>query len=117
MTSTLSSKALKPVYKFFLTTFIFTSFHSLFYSQEKIDFEFKNTSLRDALEFLNDNYDVPLVFQDSIPNKIINKVCNKCNREDAISKILKDTDLLWIKSNLQYIVYKSRYPMDFFISG
>ena len=71
MTSTLSSKALKPVYKFFLTTFIFTSFHSLFYSQEKIDFEFKNTSLRDALEFLIDNYDVPLVLQDSIPNKII----------------------------------------------
>ena len=117
MTSTLSSKTIRPAYKFFLTTFIFTSFHGFIFSQGKIDFEFENTSIRDALEHLIDSYDVPLVFQDSIPKKIINKVCNKCKIEDAISKILKDTDLLWIKSNLQYIVYKSRYPMDFFISG
>ena len=117
MASTLSSKTIKSTYKFFLLTYILTLFHSSIFSKEKINFEFENTSIKDALQILINKYNTPLIFQDSIPNKIINSTCRECTKEDALSKILKDTNLLWTKSNLQYIVYKSRHSMEFFISG
>ena len=52
MASTLSSKTIKSTYKFFLLIYILASFHSYVFTKEKIDFEFENTSIKDALQIL-----------------------------------------------------------------
>ena len=56
MASTLSSKTIKLTYKFFLLTYILASFHSSIFSKEKIDFEFENTAIKDALQILINKY-------------------------------------------------------------
>ena len=46
-----------------------------------------NTRASVDLEALINKYNTPLIFQDSIPNKVISSTCRECTKEDALSKI------------------------------
>ena len=113
MISTRSSKKIKSLKKYFIITLISAGLHYPAFPQKKIEFEFKNTSLKEALIKLIDEYNISLIFKDSIPDNYINSICIRCDDEDAVSEILKNTNLSWIKSDDQYIIYKSKNTPKF----
>ena len=117
MISALSSKIIKPDYKFLIIALIFLGFKIPLFSQGSIKFDFNGLELKPALQRLIEDHNVSIVFSDSIPNTSITAKCNGCNTDEAVSIVLSSTDLTWEKSNSQYIVLLPQPETYFTISG
>ncbi len=78
-------------------------------AEQLIDFEFKNISLREALNYLINTYNIPLAFQDKdVEGKMVTINCNSCTIDRALNLILKDTLLSWEKSGRQYVIFNAQ---------
>ena len=81
-------------------------------SGQTIAFHFKQILLKNALEYLIINYDIPIAYQDDkIKDVIISAKCDKCTIKDAFKEILKDTDFTWKKVGNQYIISLQKEKM------
>jgi hypothetical protein len=76
---------------------------------QTISFHFDQVLLKDALEYLIENYDIPLAYQEEqIKNVKISAKCEKCEIEDALDSILYKTGFSWKKVGIQYIIIESK---------
>lgn len=81
---------------------------TLSYAQQAdktIDFNFKNELLKNALEFITNEYKIPIVYQDNLIKDIrITSECKDCSLEAALNTILESSPLKWSRFGSQYIL-------------
>ena len=74
-------------------------------SSKTITFHFDQVLLKNALEYLIKNYEIPIAYQDDqIKGIKISAKCDKCMIKDALQVILRDTEFTWKKVGNQYII-------------
>ena len=95
---------------------LFTLFQQIF-SQNLISFDFKDTPLKTALLKLSNEYKIPIIFAETIPNPIINSNCNKCSETEAITSILSSTYLTWDKNKNQFVIISPIIENNFSVKG
>jgi len=72
-----------------------------------ISFDFKNEPLKTVLNFIIDEYRIPVVYQDDqIKNIVITASCDNCDIETSLDRILYNLPLIWRKIGTQYIITK-----------
>ena len=86
-------------------------------AQKKVNFQYNNIELKTALNNLINEYQLSIVFPDTIPNTPITQSCIDCSQDEALSLILSSTYLKWEKSNSQYIILIPDYNQNYSISG
>jgi len=85
---------------------IFSSFSFAQQSEHFRTFKYENVQLRDALNYLINEYNTPLVFQDKDVDSIkVSANCKSCKIDVALNLILKNTPLKWKKVEHQYIIF------------
>jgi len=78
-------------------------------SEHLITFRYNNIHLIDALNYLINEYSIPVVFQDKdVDSKKVSANCESCKIDVALNLILNDTSLKWKKVEKQYIIFKAQ---------
>ena len=105
MEPTRSSKALAIYKKYFrLTPALYFCLLGL-YGQEKITFKFNKTKVSSALNYLIDKHNLTIVYPSNIDEYTDSSTCEGCDREEALSSVLKGTSLTFKKFGNQFVVY------------
>lgn len=77
--------------------------------QNGIFFDVKEQTLSTVIDSLISQYRFSVVYQDSyLANVIISAKCEGCSEEEAISMLLKNTELRWSKKNNQFIIISEK---------
>ena len=105
MEPTRSSKALIIYKKYFRLIPAFYFCLLGLYGQEKITFKFDKTEVSTALNYLIDKHNLTIVYPSNIGEYIDSSTCENCDREEALSSILKGTSLTFEKFENQFVVY------------
>ena len=99
---------------FFIFIFPISGFCS---PENSINYKFKNIPLKSALQELIINNQLSIIYSDSIPNQIITTSCFQCTDDKAISSLLSTTELIWEKTESQYIITLPIHQPEYSISG
>ena len=117
MEPTQSSKAL-VLYKKYLRIIPAIYFSLLgLYGQEKITFNFYKTDVSFALDHLIDKYNLTIVYPDEIEEYTTSSSCENCDKEEALSAILKGRTLSFEKFGNQFVVYFEKEKTIFSLYG
>ena len=82
-----------------------------------IQFNFSNTKLSSAFEYLQGKYNVTITYnQEIIGDIVVNSICKECNLQEALNRLLKNTPFLWKKTD-SLIVITPRSNENGSISG
>jgi ferric enterobactin receptor len=74
-------------------------------SDKSISYHFEQISLRDALNYLIQRFNVPLVYQDAqVEHIFISERCHGCTIEEGLNNLLLKYGLGWHKINTQLII-------------
>ena len=105
-----------PRYCFRLSFWLFTA---ILNSQSlNITYNYKDISLQTAVLDLIIRYQLSIIFPDELGDDLsISAVCNECSADNALSRILVQTDLVWKKSGNQYTIFKPAKPLRFSLAG
>lgn len=103
-----------------LLLLVFFAYNPTF-SQESsgIFFEYNNLPLSAVIDSLISEHELPIVYQDKyLENVRVSVECHGCSAEEAVSKILDQTPLLWIKRKNQFIIISEKeLPNTYNLSG
>ncbi len=103
ITNTFSIKQCLPV-SILLSFFLFKPLFPQDTNQP-VNFLYSNTSLESSLESLIEKYRLSIVYLDhQVQGKIINSECVDCSGDEALTKLLEGTSLIWVKNGDQYII-------------
>ena len=117
MEPTQSSKALVIYKKYFrLTPALYLCLLGL-YGQEKITFKFNKTEVSSALNYLIDKHNLTIVYPSNIDEYTDSSTCEGCDREEALSSVLKGTSLTFEKFGNQFVVYFKKAKTIFSLYG
>ena len=117
MEPTQSSEAL-VLYKKYLRIISAIYFSLLgVYGQEKITFNFDKTDISSALDYLIDKYNLIIVYPDEMEEYTNSSSCENCDKEEALSSILKGTTLSFEKFGNQFVVYFEKAKTIFSLYG
>ncbi len=117
MEPTQSSKELVIYKKYFRLTPAIYFFLLGLYAQEKITFNFNKTEVSSALNYLIDKHNLTIVYPSNIDEYTDSSVCENCDREEALSSVLKGTSLTFEKFENQFVVYFKKAETVFSLYG
>ena len=117
MEPTRSSKTLVIYKKYFrLTPVLYFCLLGL-YAEEKITFNFNKTEVSSALNYLIDKHNLTIVYPSNIDEYTDSSTCKNCDREEALSSVLKGTSLTFEKFGNQFVVYFEKAKTVFSLYG
>ena len=105
-----------PRYCFGLSFWLFTA---ILNSQSlNITYNYKDISLQTAVQDLISRYQLSIIFPDELGDDLsISAICNECSADNALTRILAQTNLVWKKSGNQYTIFKPTKPLRFSLGG
>ena len=84
---------------------LFLSVSSTHSQNSSIQFKYRDVPLKVALDTLVNNYELNIVYRDQIVSGVYTSgSCKNCTVEEAISALLKNSDLEWKRNKSQYII-------------
>ena len=97
---------------------LFLSVSPTYSQNSSIQFNYRDISLKVALDALVDTYELNIVYRDQIVSKVYTRgSCNNCSPEEALSALLENSDLEWKKNQSQYVIIRKNQHSDRSISG
>ena len=97
---------------------LFLSVSPTYSQNSSIQFNYRDISLKVALDTLVDTYELNIVYRDQIVSKVYTRgSCNNCSPEEALSALLENSDLEWKKNQSQYVIIRKNQHSDRSISG
>ncbi len=76
---------------------------------DTINYSFKNKALPEALNFLINKYNMPVLYVNKQTDTItVNADCQNCSGEQALNNLLTGTSLQWKRVNKQIIIYDTK---------
>ena len=97
---------------------LFLSVSPTYSQNSSIQFNYRDISLKVALDTLVDTYELNIVYRDQIVSKVYTRgSCNNCSPEEALSALLESSDLEWKKNQSQYVIIRKNQHSDRSISG
>ena len=97
---------------------LFLSVSPTYSQNSSIQFNYRDISLKVALDTLVDTYELNIVYRDQIVSKVYTRgSCNNCSPEEALSALLENSDLEWKKNQSQYVIVRKNQHSDQSISG
>ena len=72
----------------------------------QISFSYNKISLKEAIQQLINNYQLPIIYPSKIEEKLISKECDNCDLDSALTLLFYNTDYHWKKIDAQYTIYK-----------
>ena len=97
---------------------LFLSVSPTYSQNSSIQFNYRDISLKVALDTLVDTYELNIVYRDQIVSKVYTRgSCNNCSPEEALNALLENSDLEWKKNQSQYVIIRKNQHSDRSISG
>ena len=97
---------------------LFLSVSPTYSQNSSIQFNYRDISLKVALDTLVDTYELNIVYRDQIVSKVYTRgSCNNCSPEEALNALLESSDLEWKKNQSQYVIIRKNQHSDRSISG
>ena len=97
---------------------LFLSVSPTYSQNSSIQFNYRDISLKVALDTLVDTYELNIVYRDQIISKVYTRgSCNNCSPEEALNALLENSDLEWKKNQSQYVIIRKNQHSDRSISG
>ena len=97
---------------------LFLSVSPTYSQNSSIQFNYRDVSLKVALDTLVDTYELNIVYRDQIVSKVYTRgSCNNCSPEEALNALLENSDLEWKKNQSQYVIIRKNQHSDRSISG
>jgi len=116
----LKRKPTSSTKKFFSSgiALLFLSVSPTYSQNSSIQFNYRDISLKVALDTLVDTYELNIVYRDQIVSKVYTRgSCNNCSPEEALNALLENSDLEWKKNQSQYVIIRKNQHSDRSISG
>tara|TARA_Y100001970_G_C14251907_1_gene872464 strand:+ start:1369 stop:4008 length:2640 start_codon:yes stop_codon:yes gene_type:complete len=113
--ATLSSN--KKKYSNLKLLFLFWIFVSKVLANNNISFDLEKANIKSAFNLLINDYNLIIIYPDQISELIFSGKCNECTEEEAITTILKNTNLSWKKINKQFVIFFPKLKNKFSIYG
>ena len=89
---------------FYLILFLATGAFAL-NSKDIIHFNFSHTPLKEVLDCLINQYEIPIVYQDKqVKDIIVSTNKDNCSVEETLNLILQNTSLTWLKLGAQIVI-------------
>ena len=96
---------------------IFYPFHQQIIAQNLISFQFEDIHLKSGLSELSKQFNIAIIFPDSIDNPLISSKCDNCSKTEAVLSVISSTSLTWEKIGNQFVITPSNLIDDFHVKG